>query len=402
MEQAFIDGGVTAPEGFLAGAACAAIKRKDKEDVAVLYSLVPAAAAGVFTANRVKAAPVLLCMERLAGGRAQAVVANSGNANACNGEGGLSDARAVTAAAAGVLGIPEEYVLAASTGVIGRRLPLDRVLPAVRQASASLAREGGARAAEAIMTTDTFRKEAALSFTCGGRRVTIGGMAKGSGMIHPNLATMLCFLTTDAAVTPACLRQALKSAVDMTFNMITVDGDTSTNDMAVVLANGLAGNEEICAPGEDYRIFVEALTAVCKKLAVDIARDGEGATKLIEVTVRGAATEEDARLAARAVAASNLVKAAVFGRDANWGRILCAAGYSGASFDPGLVDVFLGGLQVAAGGSGLDFDEEKAKEILGGEKVEIVLDFKEGSCNATAWGCDLSYDYVKINADYRT
>lgn len=397
-----VEGGVTAPGGFLAGAACAAIKRRDREDVAVLYSQVPAAAAGVFTANRVKAAPVLLSMERLSSGRAQAVVANSGNANACNGEGGLEDARAVTAAAAGVLGIPEEYVLAASTGVIGKRLPMDRVLPAVREAAAGLSRRGGERAAEAIMTTDTFRKEAALSFLCGGRRVTIGGMAKGSGMIHPNMATMLCFLTTDAAITPACLRQALKSAVDRTFNMITVDGDTSTNDMAVVLANGLAGNEEICAPGEDYRIFVQALTAVCQKLAVDIARDGEGATKLIEVTVRGAACEEDARLAARAVASSSLVKAAVFGRDANWGRILCAAGYSGASFDPERVDVFLGDLQVAAGGSGLDFDEDRAREILGGQKVEIVLDFKEGSCSATAWGCDLSYDYVKINADYRT
>ena len=402
MEYIPVDGGVTAPGGFLAGAACAAIKRKDRADVAVLYSQVPAAAAGVFTANRVKAAPVLLSMERLSGGRAQAVVANSGNANACNGGGGLSDARAMTAAAADVLGIPEEYVLAASTGVIGKRLPMDRVLPAVRKAAANLSRRGGSQAAEAIMTTDTFRKEAAVSLALGGRRVTVGGMAKGSGMIHPNMATMLCFLTTDAAITPACLRQALKSAADRTFNMITVDGDTSTNDMAVVLANGLAGNEEICAPGEDYRLFVEALTAVCQKLAVDIARDGEGATKLIEVTVRGAATQEDARLAARAVAASSLVKAAVFGRDANWGRILCAAGYSGASFDPGLVDVFLGGLQVAAGGSGLDFDEAKAKEILGGEKVEIVLDFKEGGFSATAWGCDLSYDYVKINADYRT
>jgi len=398
----FISGGVTAAAGFLAGTAFARIKRKLKRDLTVLYSTVPASAAGVFTSNKVKAAPVLVTMDRIAAGGARALVVNSGNANACNGEQGMRDALAMAAEAAAALGIPEEDVLVASTGVIGQRMPMERVLPGIRAAVAALAPDGGAPAAEAIMTTDTCPKEAAVRLELGGKPVTVGGMAKGSGMIHPNMATMLCFVTTDAAISSACLKQALKHAVDRSFNMVTVDGDTSTNDMALVLANGLAGNKGIDGEGPDYALFRDALTEVCVRLAVVVARDGEGATRLIEVEVRNAATERDARLAARAVASSSLVKAAIFGRDANWGRVICAAGYSGACFSPGKVDIFLGDEQVAGDGGALAFSEERALEILGRDTVKITLDFKDGPYGATAWGCDLTYDYVKINADYRT
>ncbi len=397
-----LPGGVTAATGFFAGAAAAAVKYEGRLDIAVIYSTVPAAAAGIFTLNKVKAAPLLLSMKHLAGGRARAVVVNSGNANACNGEQGMRDAVAMAVETAGVLEIPEEHVLVASTGVIGKKMPLEKVLPGIRSAAGGLAGDGGALAARAIMTTDTYPKEAAVRLELGGRQVTVGGMAKGSGMVHPNLATMLGFLTTDAAIAPQCLKQALKYAAARSFNMVTVDGDTSTNDMAVVMANGLAGNREIDGEGPDFYRFREALAAVCTGLAVDIARDGEGATRLLVVKVQNAATREDARLAARAVAGSNLVKAAVFGRDANWGRILCAAGYSGANFDPDKVDIFLGDEQVARDGGALEFSEERARKILGGDRVKITVDFKGGSCGATAWGCDLSYDYVKINAEYRT
>lgn len=403
IDYEHLPGGVTAAAGFLAGTAMATIKKKNRLDIAVIYSTVPAAAAGIFTLNRIKAAPVVLSMERLAGsGRAQAIVVNSGNANACCGEQGMLDALAMAAETAGALGIPEEYVLVASTGVIGVKMPMERVLPGIRAAAGALAAGGGKDAARAIMTTDTYPKEEAVRLELGGKKVTIGGMAKGSGMIHPNMATMLCFLTTDAAVSPSCLKQALRYAAGRSFNMVTVDGDTSTNDMAVIMANGLAGNREIDGEGRDFAVFREALVEVCTKLAVDIARDGEGATKLIEVEVRNAATREDARLAARAVAGSNLVKAAVFGRDANWGRVVCAAGYSGARFDPEKVDVYLGDEQVAKDGGALEFSEERALEILSRDLVKITLDFKDGSCSATAWGCDLTYDYVRINADYRT
>lgn len=397
-----VPGGVTAPTGFLAGTAFAQIKRKLKRDITVLYSRVPAGAAGVFTLNKVKAAPVLVTMDRIAGGKARALVVNSGNANACNGEQGMKDALAMAAEVAKVLAIPEEAVLVSSTGVIGQKMPMDKVLPGIRAAAGNLDPDGGALAAEAIMTTDTYPKEAAVRLELGGKPVTLGGMAKGSGMIHPNMATMLCFIATDAAISPACLKQALKYAVDRSLNMVTVDGDTSTNDMAVILANGMAGNKEITEEGHDYRTFRDALTEVCTRLATAIARDGEGATKLIEVEVRNAATEEDARMAARAVAGSTLFKAAVFGHDANWGRVLCAAGYSGADFDPERVDIFLGDEQVAKDGGSLEFSEERALEILKKDTVRITLDFKAGEYGATAWGCDLSYDYVKINADYRT
>lgn len=397
-----VQGGVTTAAGFLAGTACAAIKKADKRDVAVIYSSVPASAAGVFTLNRVKASPVLISMERLAAGKARAVVVNSGNANACNGEQGMKDALAMTAEAADILGIPEEEVLVASTGVIGKKMPMDKVLPGVRAAAGHVSPEGGPLAAEAIMTTDTFPKEAAVQLELGGKAVTIGGTAKGSGMIHPNMATLLCFITTDAAVSALCLKKALKHAAALSFNMITVDGDSSTNDTAVIMANGMAGNKTIEEEGLDYIYFRDALTAVCTSLAKAIARDGEGATKLIEVKVLGAATDEDARLAARSVAGSSLVKAAVFGNDANWGRVICAAGYSGAGFSPDKFDIFLGDVQVASDGGSLEFSEELALEALKKDTVTITVDFKSGGCGATAWGCDLSYDYVKINADYRT
>lgn len=402
LNSKHVSGGVTAAAGFLAGTAFAGIKKKDKRDVAIIHSTVPAAAAGVFTLNKVKAAPVLVTMERIAGGRAQAVVVNSGNANACNGGQGMRDALAMTAEAAEALSIPEATILVASTGVIGGKMPMDKVLPGIRAAAGQVSKDGGPLAAEAIMTTDTFPKEAAVRLELGGKWVTVGGMAKGSGMIHPNMATMLCFITTDAAIAPACLKQALEYATDRSFNMVTVDGDTSTNDMAVIMANGMAGNREIEGEGQDYALFLDALTEVCTRLAVAIARDGEGATKLIEVEVLNAATEEDARLAARAVAGSTLFKAAVFGRDANWGRVICAAGYSGADFDPERVDIFLGDEQVAKDGGSLEFSEERALEILSGDTVKVTLDFKTGQFSATAWGCDLTYDYVKINADYRT
>jgi glutamate N-acetyltransferase/amino-acid N-acetyltransferase len=397
-----VPGGVTTAAGFMAGAAMAAIKKADKRDVAVIYSSVPATAAGVFTLNKVKAAPVLLSMDRLARGKAQALVVNSGNANACNGEQGMRDALAMTAEAAHALHIPAEMVLVASTGVIGKKMPMDKVLPGVREAAGLVSSEGGSLAAQAIMTTDTYQKEAAVRLELGGKTVTVGGMAKGSGMIHPNMATLLGFITTDAAISDVCLKQALGYAVDRSFNMITVDGDTSTNDMVVIMANGMAGNDMIKDASEDFMAFREALARVCDELAVAIARDGEGATKLIEVEVRNAGTEGDARLAARAVAGSSLVKAAMFGRDANWGRIICAAGYSGAVFDPEIVDIFLGDVQVAKDGGSLEFSEELALEALKGSTVKIIIDFKSGPFTATAWGCDLSYDYVKINADYRT
>ncbi|MEW6447940.1 MAG: bifunctional glutamate N-acetyltransferase/amino-acid acetyltransferase ArgJ [Bacillota bacterium] len=397
----WVEGGVTAPAGFKASGVAAGIK-KSKKDLALLYSVVPATAAGVFTTNRVKAAPLLLTARRLEKGVAQAVVVNSGNANSCTGPEGYEDAQAMACSTARTLKIPEELVLVGSTGVIGQRLPVTKIEEALPAAAGALGSAGHRSAAEAIMTTDTVVKEAAVRFSLAGHRCAVGGMAKGSGMIHPNMATMMAFLTTDAAVEAGLLRRALRSAVDASFNMITVDGDTSTNDMVVVLANGCAGNPLITGEGPEYDDFVTALTAVATELAKKVARDGEGATRLIEVRVRGAGSVADARKAARAVAGSNLVKSAVFGRDANWGRILCAAGYSGASFDPEKVDIFIGAEQVAAGGVGVAFSEERASAELDRDPVVITVDFKEGDGAATAWGCDLTYDYVRINASYRT
>ncbi len=397
----FSAAGVTAARGFRASGVSAGIK-KNKKDLALLVSDVPASAAGVFTTNQVKAAPLLVTMPRVASGRAQAIIINSGNANACNGREGLDDARVMGSLCAQALGLPEEMVLVGSTGVIGQRLPMDKIASGIPLAVAELRTTGGDDAAEAIMTTDTVPKQASVSFTLDGSTVTLGGMAKGSGMIHPNMATMLAFITTDAAIEPEALRYAVRNAVEISFNMISVDGDTSTNDMLVVMANGLAGNKPLEPGTVGYDVFQQALDEVCIRLAKAIARDGEGATTLLEVRVVGAPTAKDARLAARAICSSNLVKAAVFGRDANWGRIICAAGYSGARFNADIFDVSLGDLLVAAGGRALAFDEARAGAILSGDPVVITVDFKQGDGSAVAWGCDLSYDYVKINASYRT
>jgi len=397
-----IEGGVTAPRGFRAGGVAAGIKKNGNKDLAVLVSDVPANAAGVFTTNKVKAAPLIVTMENLKNGKAQAVVVNAGNANACTGQQGLDNARITIRAVSKALNIRESHVLVTSTGVIGVQLPMDNVLAGVEQVVKALTPQGGSDAAQAIMTTDTFPKELAITLELGGQKVTIGAMAKGSGMIHPNMATMLGFITTDAAVSAGLLHKALKEAVDKSFNMISVDGDTSTNDMVVILANGLAGNEEIAAEGDDYNKFKEALEEVCIVLAKAIARDGEGATKLVEIRVKNAPSTGDAVKAAKAIATSSLVKTAIFGADANWGRIIAAVGYSGANFDPDRVDIYLGDEKMAENGCGLDFSEERAKAILEDEVIIITVDLKIGSSEATAWGCDLSYDYVKINAAYRT
>lgn len=396
-------GGITSPLGFMAGVAQAAIKKPGRYDIALVVSQVKAAAAGVFTTNKFMAAPVQLSKENLLSGQARGFVVNSGCANACTGQEGLMDAREATREAARVIGCGAEEMLIASTGVIGVPLPMEKVLGGIRTAGQNLSADNGHLAAQAIMTTDTFSKETALQFTVEGKTVTVGAMAKGSGMIHPDMATLLTFVTTDAAITAECLREALLAANRDSFNMVTVDRDTSTNDSFFILANGLAGNTPISdKESSGYTLFCGALQTVCRKLARMIARDGEGATKLIEVRVINARSLEDARKSARAITASNLVKAAVFGEDANWGRIICALGYSGADFDPGQVDVYLGKLPVAKNGRGLDFDEKAAGVILQQEELVITVDLKQGTYSATAWGCDLTYDYVKINGAYRT
>ncbi|HHX51598.1 MAG TPA: bifunctional glutamate N-acetyltransferase/amino-acid acetyltransferase ArgJ [Clostridia bacterium] len=401
-----IGGGVTGPLGFQAAGVEAGIKTTAKMDLALVFSPEPCEAAGVFTRNKVKAAPLLLDREHLEKARPRALVINSGNANACTGEQALVDARTMARAAALELGLETEEVLVASTGVIGVPLPVEKIQRGIKLAAQELSREGGDRAARAIMTTDLRPKEAAVSFLLEGQKVTIGAMAKGSGMIHPNLATMLAFITTDASVEKQALEIALREAVDASFNMLTVDGDTSTNDLVLLLANGAAGNLQLRYNSPDFTIFQGALTHICTLLAKEIARDGEGATKLLEVRVKNARSLQDARLAARAVAGSSLVKTALFGEDPNWGRILCAAGYSGADFNPATVDIFLtsagGRIQTAAAGTGLAFDEAKAALILNEKEITFEIDFRDGEYEAAAWGCDFSYDYVKINADYRT
>lgn len=403
MSYVKINGGITAPRGFLAGAAQAAIKKTDKYDIAVVVSEKSASAAAVFTTNKFQAAPVLVSKKNISGGEARGFVVNSGCANACTGELGLIDANKMTAKASEFVGCQPSQFLVASTGVIGVSLPMEKVLDGIGEAVQNLSAKGGNLAAQAIMTTDTFSKEIAVKLELGGVKVTIGAMAKGSGMIHPNMATLLAFVTTDAAITSRCLQKALNSANEDSFNMITVDGDTSTNDSLFVLANGMAGNTTIEDTNSlEYQDFASALKAVCVELAQLIARDGEGATKLMEVRVLNAPSLEGARLAARAIAGSSLVKSALFGEDANWGRIVCALGYSGADFDPALVDVYLGTLLVAKDGGGLSFDEDKAAEILKEKSVVIIVDLKQGLEKATAWGCDLTYEYVKINGAYRT
>ncbi|NPV54021.1 MAG: bifunctional glutamate N-acetyltransferase/amino-acid acetyltransferase ArgJ [Firmicutes bacterium] len=394
--------GVTAPRGYMAAGVHCGVKKQGGKDLALICSEVEASAAGLFTTNKVKAAPVLLTLRNIAAGRAQAIVANSGNANACTGEAGMRDASRMAEVAASELRIAPDRVVVASTGVIGVKLPINEIEAGIREAAGRLSREGSQEAAEAILTTDTRTKEVAVDFTLGPSRVWIGGMAKGSGMIHPNMATMLAFLTTDAAIDPGLLKTALRESVEKSFNMVTVDGDTSTNDMVAILANGLADNPKVTVPGRDFMEFKAALDGATMQLARMIAGDGEGATKFVEVRVLGAPTVTDARLAARAVASSNLVKAAIFGEDPNWGRIIAAVGYSGTEFDPGKVDIFIGNVKTAGGGAAVPFNEEEARNELRKRDVVLTIDLRSGDQTATAWTCDLTYDYVKINASYRS
>jgi len=399
MEEA--SGAVTYPEGFLAAGVRAGIKERG-EDIALIFSERPASAAGVFTTNIVQAAPVIISRARIPRETGRAIVANSGSANACTGEQGLRDARAMAAETARLLGVSEDDVLVASTGIIGRRLPMDKVSAGISQAARSLSRDGGASAARAIMTTDTRPKEASAEVSVGGSKVKIGGMAKGAGMICPNLATMLAFITTDAAVGPETLQACLSRSAEVSFNCLTVDGDSSTNDTAIILANGAAGNDEIDSEGPGLRAFQEALDIVTASLAKQIARDGEGATKLIEVTVRGAGSFEDARRIAKAVANSPLVKTAMFGCDPNWGRVLAAAGGAGVRFDPKAVSLLLGPMPLLQRGEPVDFRADEARELLRKPEVGVLLEIGAGPASATVWTCDFSYDYVKINAEYHT
>ncbi|MDI6870715.1 MAG: bifunctional glutamate N-acetyltransferase/amino-acid acetyltransferase ArgJ [Bacillota bacterium] len=401
-----IPGGVTAPRGFRVAAGSAGLKRDPSlPDLALLVSEAPAAAAAVFTRNRVQAAPLLVCREHLAGGRrVRAVVVNAGNANACTGGQGLADARETAAAVAQGLGVAAEEVLVASTGVIGVPLPMAKLRAGLAGLPAKLEQSVGAdeAAARAIMTTDTFPKFGAVEVELNGVPVRVGGMAKGSGMIHPDLATMLAFLTTDADLPPAALDAAFREVVDRTFNAVTVDGDTSTNDFAVLLANGQAKNPPVTPGSPAYAAFVAALEEVAGKLARDIARDGEGATKLLTIEVVHAPSDGAARTIAKTVATSCLVKTAMFGEDPNWGRILAAAGRAPADFDPAKADVYLAGRLVARGGVAQPFDEAGLKAELGRREIAVRLDLNQGDGAATVWSCDLSYDYVRINGRYRT
>lgn len=404
-----INGGVTAPKGFLASGLNAGIKNQTKKDMAMVFSSTPCAAAGVFTTNLVKAAPVKWDKEIVTTSPyVQAVVVNSGIANACTGAEGLGYCADTAAEAAVALNIPKTAVLVASTGVIGKQLPIDKIKSGVTALSKVLgsSREDAKLAAEAIMTTDTKSKEVACTFELGGKQVTIAGMCKGSGMIHPNMCTMLCFVTTDAAISHELLQKALSEDVVDTFNMISVDGDTSTNDTVLVMANGQAENTPITKEGEDYKTFCEALHFIMLELSKKIAGDGEGCTCLFEATVIGAKDKNQARTIAKSVVCSSLTKAAVFGHDANWGRILCAMGYSGAQFDPEVVDIWLeskaGTIKIVENGIATDYSEETATKILSEEEVIAKMDIKEGNETATAFGCDLTYEYVKINGDYRS
>ncbi|MDR3271358.1 MAG: bifunctional glutamate N-acetyltransferase/amino-acid acetyltransferase ArgJ [Peptococcaceae bacterium] len=403
----WLKGGLSAPKGFLASGVKAGVKYENKYDVALIYSEQPAQAAGVFTRNRVKAHPLLLTRQQLSNGVAQAVVMNSGNANSCVGEAGDRAALAMVRQTAQELGVPPEDVLVASTGVIGVEMPMERIAGGIHAAaqeilmmsSAGAHEESAHRAALAIMTTDTLVKEFACELPCADGVIRVAGIAKGSGMIHPNMGTLLGFVTTDADIPAEELRRLLSESVEDSFNMVTVDGDTSTNDMVVALANGASG---IRPDGEVWPEFAAMFKALCVKLAQEIARDGEGASKFLSVHVHGAKSKEDARKIAKSVCGSSLVKTAFFGEDANWGRILCAAGYAGADFDPDQTDIFLGSVQVAASGQGLAFSEEEAAKILAHKEISVFLRLHEGDAVATAWGCDLTHEYVTINGSYRT
>lgn len=404
-----IDGGVTAAQGFEAAGIEASIKYQNRKDMALVYSRTPCKAAGVFTSNVVKAAPVLWDKEVVAhSSSVQAVIVNSGIANAATGKQGYECCRQTADKAAKLLGISSDAVLVASTGVIGNQIPLDRLLPGVEKLAAAKAdtREAGTLAAEAIMTTDTVSKQAAVQIELGGKTVTVGGMCKGSGMIHPNMCTMLGFITTDIAISKELLQEALSEDVIDTFNMISVDGDTSTNDTLVVLANGMAGNPEITAKNEDYDKFKEALHYIDTTLAKMMAGDGEGATALFETKVIHAASKQDARILSRSVISSSLCKAAIYGHDANFGRFLCALGYSGVEFDPEKVVLSFENKEksilIYKDGAAVPYSEEEASQVLASPEVRVLVDMNMGDAEATAWGCDLSYDYVKINADYRS
>lgn len=400
-----INGGVCAAKGFTAnGIHCGIRKNKTKRDLSLIYSEVVANAAAVYTTNLVKGAPLQVTKSNISNGKAQAIICNSGNANTCNAN-GIEIATKTCEILGEKLGICASYVVVASTGVIGQPLditPIENGIPALIEGLGLYSDF----AAEGIMTTDTKMKEIAVEFEIGGKVCKIGGIAKGSGMIHPNMATMLVFITTDCAIAPDMLQKALSTDIQTTFNMVSVDGDTSTNDMVVVLANGMAENDEIIADGDDFETFMKALNTVCVNLCRKIAADGEGATKLLECKVSGAESLEIAKVVAKSVVCSSLTKAAMFGADANWGRVLCAIGYSGAKVDVNKIDVYFksqkGEILVCENGAGVDFSEEKAKEILLESEIEIIVNLNSGEAVSTAWGCDLTYDYVKINGDYRT
>ena len=401
-----IEGGICAAKGFTAGGIhCGIRKNKDKRDLSLIYSAVRASTAATYTTNLVKGAPLIVTKEHISDGYAQAVICNSGNANTCNAN-GIEIAEQMSSILSKALCIDEKDIVVASTGVIGEPLDIKPISDGIPALIDSLSEDGSAEAAEGIMTTDTVKKEVAVEFEIGGKTCRIGGIAKGSGMIHPDMATMLVFITTDAAIAPAMLQKALSGDIKNTFNMVSVDGDTSTNDMVTVLANGMAGNEMITADGEDFATFMKALNTVTMNLCRKIAGDGEGATKLLECKVSGAKDEQTAKTVAKSVICSSLLKAAMFGADANWGRVLCAIGYSKADVDVNKIDVSFrsakGEIPVCVDGAGIEFSEEFAKEILLEKEIEILVELKSGEAQATAWGCDLTYEYVKINGDYRT
>jgi len=398
-----IIGGITAPKGFHAAGVKAGIKKSGKEDLALIYSTVPASSAAVFTTNAMAAAPVIVSRQAAAKGSARAVVVNSGCANACTGEQGLLDARAMAHITASALGISDDEVLVASTGVIGVNMPMGKVADGIQKAVTSLSEQGYEKATQAIMTTDTFPKSCSYEFELEGVTANIGGIAKGAGMIHPNMATMLCLITTDVAIAPVALKQALAEAVNFSFHMITVDGDISTNDMVSVIANGQAGNKNIddIASGA-YREFVAVLKQVCIYLAQQVVRDGEGATKFLEIVVQGAVSFDEAKAAAMSVAKSPLVKTAFFGEDPNWGRILCAIGYSGAQVDTEKTMLKFGDLTVVENGVAGKPNSTALQKVMAAKDIRVSIDLGVGDSEATVWTCDLSYEYVKINADYRT
>ncbi|MCG2676189.1 bifunctional ornithine acetyltransferase/N-acetylglutamate synthase [bacterium] len=434
-----IESGITAPRGFKAAGISCGIKKRNKKDLALIYSEVPARAAALFTTNQIKAAPLKVSAKHIEDGEAQAIVINSGCANAATGKKGIEDAEEMARITAEELSIKKEDVLVASTGTIGTFLPMDKITEGIKEAKSKLSREGGSDTSQAIMTTDTFPKEVVVELEIGGKEIIIGGMAKGAGMISPHLApynsakgeitrqapnqslrdatgqapnqslrdatgqaTMLSFITTDAAISDELLKKALKSSIAKSFNMITVDGEESTNDMVVILANGLAGNEEINEENEDFRKFTSGLDEVTLKLAKMIVKDGEGATKFIEVEVKNALKWEDAKKIAFSIANSLLVKTAIFGEDANWGRIMAAIGNSGVKIEEEKIDIYLGDLKLASSGCGIKFSEKKAKRILKGKEIKIIVDLNLGKESAKVWTCDLSPEYVKINAHYRT